>query len=410
MPKSEATRLLAAVLSEEIESLALKLVGDSVERIPEYAALSTKGLDETFVTNVRKHLEVFHDLLVGGVLDEARLSFAYRSAAERAKQGLPLAAILQSYQVVTRGIWHWATTHERLNDDPEMIRVGWPVWLDYTDRATRASADAFTVVARERNQADADSRRTFLDMLLSGRLIGLEWTSWLSSFGYDRVDHHFCLVVLQWWDEGDYHVVDAVGRTARSVAERLRAATGIAPIDAVRDREVVLLAPTDKVTPDRIREEVARSLAARPVPGLEVSGAVGRPASRAEELVDAYSQVRRAVAVTRGTGTVALVDQIGLFEHAVAALRADVRSVVSPRVASFVVHAARDPRDHWLPTLRAWGESNMNAGACAATLHVHRNTVYYRLRQIEEATGLDPQTVAGLADLLVATRLSDQLA
>ncbi|QBX57240.1 PucR family transcriptional regulator [Nocardioides seonyuensis] len=409
MPNQRAVRHLADVLRAETDSLALRLVGESVERIPEYAALSSDGYDETFVTNVRKHLEVFHDLLVGGVLDEALTSFAYRSAAARARQGLPLAAILQSYQVVTRGIWHWLTTHDELRDDPEVVRLSWPLWLDYTDRATRASADAFTVVARERNQADVDARRTFIDMLLSGRVVGLEWMRWLSSFGYDRVEAGFCLVVVQWWDEGGYRVMDAVGRTARSVAERLRAATGVAPIDAVRDREVVLLVSADGIAPERIREEVERSLSARPVPGLEVSGAISRPATRPEALVDAYSHVRRAVAVTRGTGKVALVDQIGLFDHAVAALRSDVRSVTSPRVAGFVVDSVRDPRDSMLGTLRAWVESNMNVGACAAALHVHRNTVYYRLRQVEETTGLDPQSVSGLTDLMVALRLADEL-
>jgi hypothetical protein len=409
MPKSDSSRHLAAVLRTETESLALKLVGESVERIPEYEALSPDGYDPTFVTNVRKHLEVFHDLLVGGALDQARMSFAYRSAAERARQGLPLAAILQSYQVVTRGMWHWVTTHEELRNDPEVVRVSWPLWLDYTDRATRAAADAFTVVARERNQADVDARRTFIDMLLSGRLIGLEWTRWLSSFGYDHVEAGFCLVVLQWWEEGEYRVVDSVGRTARSVAERLRAATGIAPIDAVRDRELVLLVSADMITPARIREEVTRSLAARPAPGLDVSGAIGHPVSRAEGMVDAYGHVRRAVAVTRGSGTVALVDQIGLFDHAVSALRSDIRSVIAPQVAKFVVDASSAPHAPWLPTLRAWAESNMNAGSCATMLHVHRNTVYYRLRQVEEATGLDPKTVVGLTDLLVALRLTEEL-
>ena len=40
-------------------------------------------------------------------------------------------------------------------------------------------------------------------------------------------------------------------------------------------------------------------------------------------------------------------------------------------------------------TLDAWFANGESAGATAAALHIHRNTLDYRLRRIEEATGLD---------------------
>ena len=39
-------------------------------------------------------------------------------------------------------------------------------------------------------------------------------------------------------------------------------------------------------------------------------------------------------------------------------------------------------------TLRAYLDSNLNGTSAAETLHIHKNTLYYRLKQIEELTGL----------------------
>ncbi|MFS2081787.1 helix-turn-helix domain-containing protein, partial [Telluria sp. Tellsp99] len=39
-------------------------------------------------------------------------------------------------------------------------------------------------------------------------------------------------------------------------------------------------------------------------------------------------------------------------------------------------------------TLDAWFAHNESAAATAAALHIHRNTLDYRLRRVEELTGL----------------------
>jgi hypothetical protein len=406
---THARTRFAAALDESLEPLTRELVDRSVARIPEYASLSKDGLDQKFLDNVRHHLEVFCDILRSRELDPERMAFAYQAARERAQQGMSLASILQSYQLVTLGLWHWATAHPLLQRDESAVRECWPLWLDYVDRATRASADAYLVASRERAHADADARRTFVDMLLSGRLTELEWNRWLTSFGYDGATTSFAVAVLRWWGEEEYRVLDSAMRTAHAAALRLRAATGSMPIDAVRDREVVFLVPVTGASPRRIQEELARALAMRPAPDLAVSGAVSGFVTGAAQVVEAYGQSLRVVRVTRRTGSVACVDDIGLFDHAVSALRDDVRRVCRPELASFVRSCAADPRDVWLPTIRAWVESDMNVVRAAARLHVHRNTVYYRLSQLSELLGSDLQTVRGLIDVVVAVELSDEL-
>ncbi len=407
---ADAQERFAGALTEALDPLARDLVTRAVARIPEYASLKKGGVDQKFLDNVRHHLEVFSDILRSRQLDPDRMTFAYQAARERAQQGMSLASILQSYQLVSLGLWQWAADHPDLQQDEAVLREIWPIWLDYVDRATRAAADAYVVASRERVHADADARRTFMEMLVSGRLTELEWNRWLASFGYDGRATTFAVAVLQWWGEEEYRVLDSAMRTARAAALRLRAATGILPIDTVRDREVVFLIPTSTASPRRIQEELARALAVRPGPDLAVSGAVSDLVTGAAEVVEAYGQALRVVRVTRRTGSVACVGDVGLFDHAVSALREDVRRVCNPELASFVRSCAADPKDVWLPTIAAWAESDMNVAQAAARLHVHRNTVYYRLTQLSELLGKDLQTVRGLMDVLVAVQLSEEIA
>jgi len=44
-----------------------------------------------------------------------------------------------------------------------------------------------------------------------------------------------------------------------------------------------------------------------------------------------------------------------------------------------------------LHTLKGYIDSDMNASVAAKELFIHKNTLFYRLRKIKKATGLDPQ-------------------
>jgi DNA-binding PucR family transcriptional regulator len=67
-------------------------------------------------------------------------------------------------------------------------------------------------------------------------------------------------------------------------------------------------------------------------------------------------------------------------------------------------------RDLLLDTLRAWFAAKGSAPAAAAQLHVHRNTVHYRLRRVEALTGhalTDPTASAELYLALESARILD---
>ncbi len=58
-------------------------------------------------------------------------------------------------------------------------------------------------------------------------------------------------------------------------------------------------------------------------------------------------------------------------------------------------------------TLQALAECDLNLSLTARKLHVHTNTLRYRLARIAERTGRDPHTLFGLIDLLCLVTLLD---
>ena len=60
-----------------------------------------------------------------------------------------------------------------------------------------------------------------------------------------------------------------------------------------------------------------------------------------------------------------------------------------------------------METIRAFSSADLNVARAAEQMHVHPNTVRYRLRQIATRTGHDPRTFAGLADLVCILETTD---
>jgi carbohydrate diacid regulator len=60
-----------------------------------------------------------------------------------------------------------------------------------------------------------------------------------------------------------------------------------------------------------------------------------------------------------------------------------------------------------LETLQAYLANNLSLKETALELHVHINTLHYRLKQITEVTGIDPKTTEGIALFYLAVQLAE---
>jgi DNA-binding PucR family transcriptional regulator len=129
--------------------------------------------------------------------------------------------------------------------------------------------------------------------------------------------------------------------------------------------------------------------AAKRAPHLTISGGIAAP----ETLLDVERGARHAeaaLAIARrlyGSGRVMAYEELGAYPllyggASAEQLRAFAREVLAPLRSYDDKHQTELER-----TLRSYFETGQNVKTTAEDLHVHRHTVFYRLRQISDISG-----------------------
>ncbi|MEV7807345.1 PucR family transcriptional regulator ligand-binding domain-containing protein [Microbispora sp. NPDC088329] len=111
----------------------------------------------------------------------------------------------------------------------------------------------------------------------------------------------------------------------------------------------------------------------------------------------------RRMAEARGGG-VATSDEIYTHALLLATVPGDVRSSFAERLLKPLFDYDRRHGAELVRTLGAFLDCTGSWNACAERLHVHVNTVRYRIRRIEELTGKDLSSMADRVDLFLALR------
>jgi hypothetical protein len=164
---------------------------------------------------------------------------------------------------------------------------------------------------------------------------------------------------------------------------------------------VAVASPADLV--DRLRSAVdflAPGLGPRPV-RLGVSDAVpGGPG-----LLAAVAQARAALAAVGGDGGASAVagpDRLSSHEALIAAVPAELRRAYRDRVLGPLLAHDRVHRTELVRTLAAYLDCSGSWSRCAVQMHLHVNTLRYRIEKIEALTGRNLRHLPDQVDLLVA--------
>lgn len=136
---------------------------------------------------------------------------------------------------------------------------------------------------------------------------------------------------------------------------------------------------------------------------------VGRRIASLGEARRSHHDARLALAQARATGapagTVVRFDQLDPVSQLLAtAAEADGDALA--QLAGVLGPLRQQP--HLLATLRAWIDCGQNATETAARLHLHRNSLRYRLARVEELLGIVLESPRGLANVQLAL-LADEL-
>ncbi|WP_245967043.1 PucR family transcriptional regulator [Sphaerisporangium album] len=362
---SHVPREFADVVREHLGELTEEMIGEIRAGVPEY---SRPG-DEKYVKAVRRAVEEALRQFVVRVADDGagkgRLLEVYRAIGKgEAAEGRPLDSLQAALRICARVAWRrLALESERLNLSRRRVCEVGEAILVYLDEIAAAAAEGYAE-AQIRVAGELElRRRRLLDLLLSDppadpRAVGdlaraVRWT---------------------------------VPRTVAGVALAVRA-PGVGGRPAL---------PPD-VLADLDRAQPCLVLPDPDGPGraglLDASlrdwvVAVG-PSVPAHELAQSLRLAREALALAR-RGVLASSEPIRCADHLSTLIifrdEALVRVLRRVRLAP-LGHLRPAQRDRIAETLLAWLQCGYNANEVAARLHVHPQTVRYRLRQATELFG-----------------------
>lgn len=265
------------------------------------------------------------------------------------------------------------------------------------------------ILSRERVVATAASR--VRDDLVEGLLSGrgqdrAETGRWARHLGYDPGRrHHVLSVAFGTARAGAVPGLDLLRRAA-ATAESFLTTRAPDAIVSVRDTEVAVVLPEhgqDGAAPRAVRlGTLCTARLDELFPEVSVTVGIGGPCHGPEQIRHSYAQARRTVETVRRMGRAGRVVAFG--DLGIHRLLLQVPDLAELRGFADEVlgRLSADPTGQsqvFLETLACYFRENGSPQRAARVLHVHANTVSYRIHRVEEIAGLD---LGSYRDRLVA--------
>jgi DNA-binding PucR family transcriptional regulator len=371
-------RPIAAELLTHVADVAKALTVRILEEEPDIGADAAlvDSLNASVLDNVSTVLRVFQVRPDPGTVraPAAAVDFARRLA----QHGVPISALLRTYRL-GQAVFQQAVLAEIARADVDSATVAAAaeelstVAFAYVDRISEEVVAAYQQERDDwmRNRTAARSARV---MSLLGNTVG-DLVEVEKTLNYRLDGAHVALVV---WSTTTVPAVDRLERAVSQIAQKL--AGPRAPLSVVRDESTVWAwLPRTNVAPV--------PLTAPEGEGVRI--AVGDPAAGADGFRRSHRQARQAqlvaltadVAVQRAVTTWADVGSIALM----CADRLALADWVQDTLGGLAGQDESMTRlRETLSTFLATGGSFTSA---AQLLHMHKNTVQYRVRKAEEALG-----------------------
>lgn len=394
---NEDIKRVARAMLKDFDALMSAITQQVWETIPAYSTLILEQSD--LRDRIRENVSnVILCLLEGREPSPAELARSARNGERRALQGVSHAALIQSFRTAERTLNDefqlWCA---RMQLRPARARLGRTMLIEKLDRLERAMLDSYAAMQQQIDASNHLTEPTLFNRLAVGATIAASEVEQLGrALGIDDTERTQFVAVAVTTAAPDATVLE---RIRHHVVFQLSASLGSVVLSGTvqnGSQPVALLAlpwngDSDGLLP-RIDAVISEALLREPA-----RAAVGEPRTGLGQL---SLSCRQAIATLDATA-------------ATAAPRKTIRYADS----LLEVLVRRDPpllrqiRDRYLgplagteleETLRCHLSTNLALSKTAARMHVHKNTVVYRLRRIEELTGLDLHDVRDLSRVVLA--------
>ncbi|MET7641101.1 PucR family transcriptional regulator ligand-binding domain-containing protein [Streptomyces sp. NPDC005438] len=178
------------------------------------------------------------------------------------------------------------------------------------------------------------------------------------------------------------------------------------------EEAVALVAPPESAGSAAVGSTALRTALAAPLErglsGARLSVGVSGVVTSGEALRGAWAEARHARGVAAaGGGTVAVASHRELASHVLLLpfVPEEVRQVFSSRLLEPLAEYDRQHRSGLVETLETFLDCDGSWSRCARRLHLHVNTLRYRISRVERLTGRDLSRLEDRVDFFLALRL-----
>jgi hypothetical protein len=376
-----AVRELSTTLLPRATELAAGMADRIRAEVPVYAEgrfVSGEELEASCADNLRYVL----GNLAGQ--DAVRHEVPYATGVQRAERGLPYAVLLQAYRIGGRYIWELLVEAADSGEREQLLRAAADIWA-VTDDLSAQVTEGYRTMLADRARRDVQVRTALLGTLLDGDVDVAEqlWES-AAVLKLPRVAD-FVVVTAECPTPGD-EALPGIEQLLRR-----RNVTSAWRVDRDHQEGLVGLVPAYGV--GRLLSDLQELARAR----VGVSASFSR--------VDGAHHARREARSAAVSATPGTTEVVRFEDRPLAVLLAGTpegSDALAHGILGSLLDLPPEDRQVLLDTARTWLAVAGSTSAAADRLHIHRNTVRYRLQRLEELTGRDLSEPIGAAELHVA--------
>lgn len=382
-----AIRKVGVALEALGPALPQAMVARIVEEVPAYAAAGQTVQADVLELATATTAALNRALAEVTPVQRNDVPVIREHAGRRLRQGIELEAFLHAYRTALFRYWDaCAEQASRLRLPSAGCLALARFALDAIDTITTHAAEAYLREDSRLRAADGRAARDLVDRLIAGQPVDTVRVRAVAP----RLDAAGRLTIVVGQVDAGESGADALQSAADVLQDAWPVVQGRTVV-ALRQGEVVAVtgteAPPGTAAAVLARARDRREVAVRFGVSVAADGFTGVPR--------AYREAAASVAYATPQRPVVALHELSPMQLVLLGADAPARTLLAGKRAAI----PDTDRLTTLETVRAFADADMNVARAAEALFVHPNTVRYRLARIGEATGYDPRTFSGLADL-----------
>lgn len=399
--RSDTLKHLARHLEAESSRISERLVGAYKREIAEYRSLPEGFIDNDIARMARQNLLTMLKWLNGDAESDLEFEDFKNSAVRRFRQGVSVQALLHAYRLWGQIVWEEVAHASELQSDPSIGLMVASEVMRYTNAVSIAVANSYLEESAGIIQDKQLAERDALEELISDRPLSQRVSNYLHRLDVKLNDLN-CLILLR-----KHHIGAVEGAPMRDhlakVRDLLSFTANTKPLVGVREDEIIVILPVEDPSMGSTRI-LSKNLA---VELKEFVVGVSRSHRGLSKISKAYQEAHDATrAADKGNLNRAYFYTDALLQRLVD--RSELVEEIFAETLEPLLTYDRKNHAELENTLRRYVENRFSLTETANSLHVHPNTIRYRLERIHQICGRDPFEADDLLLLSIGTKVQQR--